>query len=133
MKQILYASLNARSDGKPADSQAILEQSRHNNAIDGITGLLWTDGHRFLQIIEGDDEAVDACFARIRADPRHRAIVTIVDRPITTREFGYWAMAQRDRGDVADAHDARVRRLLSGATDEVATPFLDLVSTRNAA
>ena len=88
MKQILYASVNAQSDGQPADVVAILEESRHNNALDGITGLLWTDGHRFLQVIEGGEEAVDACYARICADRRHRAIVTILERTVDRREFG---------------------------------------------
>lgn len=133
MKQILYASINARSDGRPADVLGVLEQSRHNNALDGITGLLWTDGERFLQVLEGDDDAVDKCYARICADTRHKGIVTIVERAIDAREFGYWAMARRARGDTADEHDARVRRMLANAADEVRAPFLELVATREAA
>lgn len=132
MKQILYASVNARIDG-PADVTGILEQSRHNNALDGITGLLWTDGDRFLQVIEGGEEAVDACYARICADPRHRAIVTIVERTVERREFGYWAMAHKSRDTLADAHDQRVRRMMANAAEEIRAPFLELVSAREAA
>lgn len=133
MKQILYASVNARTDGRPADVVVILEESRHNNALDGITGLLWTDGHRFLQVIEGGEEAVDACYARIRADSRHRAIVTIVERTIERREFGYWAMAHRTSDALAEVHDQRVRRMMDNAAAEIRAPFLELVSTREAA
>lgn len=133
MKQILYASVNARSDGQPADVSGILEQSRHNNALDGVTGLLWTDGDRFLQVIEGDDEAIDACYARIRADTRHRAIVTVIERTVERREFGYWAMAHKQADALADAHDQRVRRMMASAAEEIRAPFLDLVSVREAA
>lgn len=128
MKQILYASLNARTDGRPADVEGILETSRHNNAIDGITGLLWTDGQRFLQVIEGGDEAVDLCFARIRADDRHRNILVLASRSVDNREFGYWTMEHRRRNDPADEHDWRVRRMLERASPEIKEPFLALVS-----
>lgn len=130
MKQILYASVNARTGGQPADVIGILEQSRHNNALDGITGLLWTDGERFLQVLEGDDEAVDACYARIRADTRHRAIVTIVEQTVERRAFGYWAMAHKRSDALSDVHDQRVRRMMADAAEEIRAPFLDLVSTR---
>lgn len=133
MKQILYASVNARTDGQPADVTGILEQSRHNNALDGITGLLWTDGERFLQVLEGGEEAVDACYARICADTRHRAIVTIVERTVERREFGYWALAHKTGDALADVHDQRVRRMMAGAAEEIRAPFLELVSQREAA
>lgn len=133
MKQILYASVNAQPGWQPADVVAILEESRHNNALDGITGLLWTDGHRFLQVIEGGEEAVDACYARICADTRHHAIVTILDRTVDRREFGYWAMAHKTAEALADVHDQRVRRMMANATEEIRAPFLDLVSTRETA
>lgn len=133
MKQILYASVSSRTDGHPVDIYALLEQSRHNNAIDGITGLLWTDGHRFLQVIEGEDVAADGCFARICADDRHTAIVTILDRKVEQREFGYWAMAHKTRHEMADVHDHRVRRMMANAADDIRTHFLELVSTREVA
>ncbi|PKP98087.1 MAG: activator of photopigment and puc with BLUF domain protein [Alphaproteobacteria bacterium HGW-Alphaproteobacteria-15] len=133
MKQILYASVSSRTDGHPVDIFALLEQSRHNNAIDGITGLLWTDGHRFLQVIEGDDTAADACFARIRADDRHTAIVVILERPVQRREFGYWAMAHKTRHEMADVHDHRIRRMMENAAEDVRAPFLELISTREVA
>ncbi len=132
MKQILYASVNARADDQPADVAAILEQSRHNNAIDGITGLLWTDGERFLQVIEGEAGAVDACYTRICADTRHRDIVKIIEQAIESREFGYWTMESRSSQEPADAHDHRVRRMLANAAAEIRAPFLELVATHDA-
>jgi len=133
MKQILYASVSARADGKAADIDGILQMSRHNNALDGIRGLLWTDGYRFLQVIEGDDDAIDACYARIRADDRHTAITTLIERPIDERQFGYWTLAHRRSDELADEHDWHVRRMLADVAPDVAEPFLALVSMREAA
>ena len=52
---------------------------------------------------------------------------------VDAREFGYWAMAHKQRGDLADEHDERVRRMMRDASPEIAGPFLELVSTRRAA
>ena len=64
LRQIIYAS--ERTGGREAaadELRRILEQSRHNNAIDGVTGLLWSDGRRFMQVLEGPDESVAPTFA----------------------------------------------------------------------
>lgn len=127
MRQILYVSTSTAANGK-AEVGAIVEQSRHNNAIDGITGLLWTDGARFLQVLEGPEDSVESTFARIGRDRRHREVTVMLDRTIDAREFGGWSMAQRFKGDSAEGFDARVRRLLLGASEEVREPFLDLVA-----
>lgn len=132
MKQILYVSTSVPAT-EPVDVARILEQSRHNNAIDGVTGLLWTDGHRFLQVIEGPEESVDLCFARIVNDPRHHDISVLSARDIDTPEFGYWTMEHRTADDRADAFDTRVRLLLQDAAPEVRAPFLSLIATLTAA
>ncbi|MEE2915447.1 MAG: BLUF domain-containing protein, partial [Pseudomonadota bacterium] len=56
------------------DGDAVLAVSRRNNARDGITGLLYADGRRFLQVLEGERAAVERAYQRIAADPRHRAL-----------------------------------------------------------
>jgi len=132
VKQLLYIS-SSTPGHTPADLPRILEQSRHNNAIDGITGLLWSDGRRFLQVLEGPDESVTAAFSRIGADPRHRAIVVLSDRTVTEREFGGWGMALRNAGEGAPEFDQRVRALLSEASPQVAGTFLGLIEARSAA
>ena len=68
VRQLSYIS-RADPSGKYADIEGILDRSRHNNARDAITGLLWTDTYRFLQVLEGEEEKVGDCFARIRRDP----------------------------------------------------------------
>lgn len=131
MRQLLYIS-SSYPRGSQADLPTILTQSRHNNAIDGVTGLLWSDGVRFLQVLEGPEESVAATFERIRGDPRHHAIVVLQERAVEQREFGGWSMAHRTADASADAFDAEMRRLLERTTDDVRGTFLGLIVARSA-
>ncbi|MDQ2818540.1 MAG: BLUF domain-containing protein, partial [Candidatus Eremiobacteraeota bacterium] len=107
-------SLSAIEDDK-ADLFGILQQSRHNNAIDGITGLLWSDGRSFMQAFEGPRASVAATFDRIEKDERHHSLTILSDIIIEKREFGDWVMMHRRRDDPPDLFDARMRRTLSYA------------------
>jgi len=129
LTQLLYVSTSNPSGAK-IDLPKIVEQSRHNNALDGVSGLLWSDGKRFLQVLEGPAESVSTTFARIKADPRHHAIVILHQRSITEREFGSWTMAQRRADDSADAFDAKMQRLLRNASETVRATFLGLIAAR---
>jgi len=106
--QLIYIS-TARPGIGMADVQNILAASRRNNAAHRVSGLLVFNGKRFLQALEGDESAVEAAFARITADDRHRAIVTLSRRAITTREFGDWAMASC--GDVDSDQTAMIETI----------------------
>ena len=128
MRQLLYISSSIAR--QPADLSAILTRSRRNNAAAGITGLLYTDGTRYLQVLEGPEESVGPTFERIRADPRHRGVVVLSDRTVATREFGDWSMAHRSSGDAADAFDDQMRRALSNASPSVQGTFLGLIAAR---
>jgi hypothetical protein len=80
--------------GLPEDTTPnIVAESRVNNGRGGVTGLLISDGVRFLQAIEGPASAVDATYERIQADPRHRACILLDRGPITARAFAGWDMA----------------------------------------
>ncbi len=127
MRQILYLSIST-VPGDGADLVRILQQSRHNNAIDGITGLLWSDGTQFMQVFEGPDASVELTWARIQADDRHTEISVLVDRSIEAREFGSWTMAHRRAGEAVDMYDTQVKRLLGEASPVVSEPFLAMIS-----
>jgi hypothetical protein len=107
VRQLLYISTAAPS--ATVDVTGILAASLRNNRRAGVTGLLWTDDRRFLQVLEGEDAAVQGAFDRIKADPRHRAIVVLHDRTIAVREFGAWEMARRGPADTPDGFDVRMR------------------------
>lgn len=120
MYQLVYVS-TARRD-VPADVPRILLASRVNNRRDDITGLLYFDGTRFLQALEGPEDKVQAAFDRISADTRHRGIVALSKRDVAEREFGDWAMAHRLAGEEA-SFLARIDRLLAKASPNVRATF----------
>ncbi|MEG3124771.1 BLUF domain-containing protein [Sphingomonas sp. GB1N7] len=127
LRQLLYMSSSNPANGV-FELPRIVAQSRQNNALDGVTGLLWSDGTRFLQVLEGPADSVSSTFDRIRRDPRHRAVVILHDREIEARQFGSWTMVQRGEGDGGDAFDAQMQRLLENASESVRGSFLGLIA-----
>ena len=115
MLQIIYVSTANPAVG-PVDPAPILSISRDLNLRDDITGMLYSDGGRFLQVLEGPNAETEATMNRIRRDQRHRAIVTLVQRPVEGREFGDWSMAHFTPGSDADAFVRRVSALVAGAS-----------------
>ena len=73
----------------------ILQTARESNQRASVTGLLlFYDGH-FMQLLEGEEQAVRDIFARIAADPRHRDIMVLFEEPIDERLFSDWTMGFR--------------------------------------
>lgn len=131
MLQIVYVSSAAIGTG--IDPVEILATAQRNNEREGVTGALYFDGVRFMQALEGPEAAVEATFARIRADKRHRAVVVLARRTIEQRDFGDWAMASRRTAEDAAEFIARVERLVVGAAPGVRATFKSFAALRNAA
>jgi hypothetical protein len=81
----------------------ILFSSHQWNLENGVTGLLVTNGYWFLQAIEGAKADVDACFERIRADPRHHDVTLRALSPVPERLFSQWAMCGLTLSPLEDA------------------------------
>ena len=90
--QLIYAS---STDHMLTETELleILEVSRKNNRERDITGILLYKSGNFLQVLEGPKDVVLALYAVIEADPRHREIMKVSERPITERDFPEWQMA----------------------------------------
>lgn len=95
---LVYASI-ANEDFSPEQLLELLAVSRRHNAISGITGMLLYKDRRFLQVLEGDEAAVRATYARIERDPRHRDLVLLITDEQQQREFAEWSMAFHDLDD----------------------------------
>jgi len=91
--RLLYAS---RATGEIDDAliTAILEPSVKYNLEHGITGILCThsQGNVFLQVLEGGRAAVNALYAKIIRDPRHRDVTLLDYAEIKERRFAGWRM-----------------------------------------
>lgn len=111
----IYTSI-AVSEIAPAELEAILETSRINNRAADVSGMLLYSDRSFFQVLEGTEEAVDAVFARIAADPRHRDLRTLVQEPITKRGFADWAMGHAEASEAEFAELAGVQDIQAAST-----------------
>ena len=134
MIRLLYIS-TSRQRPTPADLADILRTSRRNNAAVGVSGLLIVGGRRFLQALEGPQDAVMATYHRIAQDPRHYAIVQLTCETIAERQFGDWAMgaqAGKAPGEAATI-SAAVASLVAPITDPSLRGYFTGFAERQAA
>jgi hypothetical protein len=95
--QHIYVS-TARVAADLATLEDILSVSVRNNAPVGITGMLLYAGGTYMQILEGEEEAVNATHLRIERDSRHFGIIVLEHAPIAERSFSQWTMGFRGLG-----------------------------------
>lgn len=126
IRQILYASV-ARASNDTGVVDAILAVSRANNERDHMTGLLYADGGRYVQALEGEKDVVDAAFTRIRADPRHHDVEVLSDRELAAPEFGTWSMAFYGEIEDREQSDRLMREALMTTSPGIQARFLDLI------
>jgi len=88
--QLIYASRPFGFD--EAVLGTILLDARRCNTRDSITGTLIARQDLFLQLLEGQAEAVDAAYTRIARDDRHIDVRRLTRRVISERLFPDWAM-----------------------------------------
>ena len=72
---------------KPSDNLAILAIAKAFNAQNEISGILIYKDQTFLQLLEGPQDSVQSLYRKIRKDPRHTDIQTIINAPTYNRYF----------------------------------------------
>ncbi len=117
MFQLVYISTSREPITAP-QLDSILAASRTNNAREGVTGLLVAGTRRFLQALEGPEQAVLDLYARIRRDPRHDILMLLTGRTVAQRAFGDWSMAC-ERGQ-EDAEGGTLTETVRRLTDSLA-------------
>jgi hypothetical protein len=101
----------------PDEVTKILHQSRDNNSRLGITGMLLHMGGNFMQALEGPEQAVLETYERVKWDPRHRGVMTLLQQPIEQRSFPAWSMDFRGAEDLAPAEAAATREFIHANID----------------
>lgn len=91
MLQMIYTS-EAKQKFSYADLQDLLLSARRNNDRDAITGMLLYEDGTFLQVLEGENEVVEATYQRIASDKRHHKIMLIARFEVDHRSFHDWEM-----------------------------------------
>ena len=77
----------------------ILRSAQAFNAQNNITGVLCQGQGVWLQVLEGRRSEVNALYARIAADKRHKNVQLMVFEDIAQRRYGAWAMAHVNLND----------------------------------
>jgi hypothetical protein len=89
--QLIYVS----SDSRQLDSwdvAKLLESSVRHNTANDVTGMLLYYSGNFMQVLEGEEAAIDEVMSRISADDRHQDIMEISRKSISSRDFRGWSM-----------------------------------------
>ena len=82
-----------------ASLASLLAQSRTRNAAVDVTGLLLYRDDVFMQVLEGEEEAVRMLYRRIAHDPRHHDVANIWVAYSPQRRFPDWSMGFRHLED----------------------------------
>ena len=120
-----FAYYSTLSDGFGASCVgAVIKAARAFNATHGITGVLLFDGERFCQYIEGEPQTLQRLVDRIRQDPRHKDVVTLLHAPLAGgRRYPHWSMAFSDVED-----DGIIEKMMA---HDVPQDALDLLQDRH--
>ncbi len=90
-----------------------------HNAIAGVTGVLLTDGKRFLQYLEGPEEGLALAYSRIINATSHQGVVELGRSEGGGRRFPFWSM----RWLPVETEDLRIAEVSDwrglGSRDEV--------------
>lgn len=91
MYHLMYVS-HAKQDFSDSELTDLLIKARKNNSHLNITGMLIYRNGNFLQVLEGDEDAVKKLYTIIQADERHDGTIIISEGQISERQFERWAM-----------------------------------------
>lgn len=95
--QIIYISRStfarsATSNGIEPNVGRILQKSRINNHRNGLVGVLYFGDDCFFQCLEGEQNSVEALYAKLEQDTRHKDLKIISRKAIAAPSFREWAM-----------------------------------------
>ena len=109
---LYFAIYVSQAVQQPLPSQtleSIVQTARSANSANGITGCLIVQDGCFMQMLEGQRDAVLALVDKIKADPRHSGARIVIEGAAKRRVFAEWGMVLRDltqgllgRGDPGD-------------------------------
>ena len=120
MRRIVYLS-TATALMSNDELLSILCQSRENNLRDQVTGLLLYSGGNFIQLLEGEADAVGKVYARVERDSRHHGCMQMIDAQASERLFPEWAMGFRPEGGLPEQQKKEVASLASSVPKSAST------------
>ncbi len=128
LERLVYRSDAVSASDGPLDLSEIVSVSVRNNGRRRITGALAHQAGTFVQVLEGDPEALTALMETIEADPRHRNVRVLARWPVQAQLFLGWAMVLVDTRKLSP----HLAKLLSqtGSGAQVTGVLIDLANAR---
>jgi hypothetical protein len=97
LMQLIYVS---QLVGQPdAALMPIHTSAVKHNTNNGVTGMLLYFKGSFMQVLEGERDAVMVTYQRVQADRRHQHCKVLVEEDIAQRHFPTWSMGLCCLGD----------------------------------
>ena len=109
LERLVYESTATGTTESIGNLAVILAESQRNNDRDGLTGALAAHRERYIQVVEGPAQTLDALLRRLDSDPRPRPLLLLGREPIPARLFGRWSMAS---ARITPAHGAALDSLV---------------------
>lgn len=91
LRAIGYVSQATQPWGRKA-VEAMVAGAAAFNLQAGVTGVLFFDGIRYLQYLEGPDDGLEIAYSRIRASSLHFDVMELARGNIGRRLMPYWSM-----------------------------------------
>lgn len=76
-----------------AELHALLASARLSNQTHHITGILLYMDDCFFQVLEGEEQQVDALYDKICLDKRNHHVTKLIREAISQRSFTEWSMS----------------------------------------
>lgn len=109
--QLIYQSQAIHPRGDLSDRDILNEAITRNKGFH-VTGFLARTPRGFVQLLEGEQTAVQGLYAMIVRDHRHMCPQVLRQQQVTHRLFADWHMGYADT-DMAWLHEASVTDVLS--------------------
>lgn len=125
LHHLVYLSECARHVNIETEAKVLSDKSRIKNAQSGISGMLLFGHNHFLQLLEGDRDALYRCYGRIATDRRHYNISILVSQPAKAPLLGEEPMEFRTLSDTLLKEMADLltwKRILSTSPHGTALP-----------
>ncbi len=128
LERLVYRSDAVSASDGPLDLSEIVSVSVRNIGRRRITGALAHQAGTFVQVLEGDPEALTALMETIEADPRHRNVRVLARWPVQAQLFLGWAMVLVDTRKLSPHLSKLLSQTGSGA--QVTGVLIDLANAR---
>jgi hypothetical protein len=122
--QLVYISERCAHTDEAAINKIKL-RAEHNNHRRNITGALLFTERYFLQYLEGEAAIVDALYASICRDKRHRNVRLLLRKPIVQRDFSRWSLGVKKLLDNDENQDLIAVLNMIGQASKVSESQLD--------